>query len=262
MDRHLLRHGPRGDQHRDTGASRLDARGPDSHRGPRRGCVPGGHAGDRVRASSTGAAATSLGGYGSVLRARERPPELSARADTELREHLVQVVLDGARADEQQGGYLRVRASLGREPGDLRLLRGELVDRLDGTLAHRLAGGRKLALSALGERSRAHSAEHLVGRAQLLARVDAAVFATQPLAVQKAAAREFERRAAAREALDRFAVERLVVAQQPPAARFDPERPFGAARPRTFAQAAAAATASSGRPPRTPASTSSTRARP
>src|SRR6185437_8607887 len=130
-------------------------------------------------------------------------------ADTELREHLVQVVLDGARADEQQSGYLRVRAPLGREPGDLRLLRGELVDRLDGTFAHRLAGGRKLALSALGERSRAHSAEQLVGRAQLLARVDAAVLTTQPLAV----------------------------AQQPPAARFDPERPFGAARPRAFAQA-------------------------
>jgi len=103
--------------------------------------------------------------------------------------------------------------------------------------AHCLAGGRKLALSALGERSRAHSAEHLVGSAQLLARVDAAVLATQPLAVQQAAARELERRAAARETLDRFAVERLVVAQQSPAARFDPERPFGAARPRAFAQA-------------------------
>jgi hypothetical protein len=108
----------------------------------------------------------------------------------------VQVILDGARADEQQSGYLRVRAPLGREPGDLRLLRGELVDRLDGTFAHRLAGGRKLALSALGERFRAHAAEHLVDRAQVLARVDAAVLTTQPLAVQKAAAAEFERRAA------------------------------------------------------------------
>ena len=116
----------------------------------------------------------------------------------------MQVVLDGARADEQLGGDLRVGVPLGREPGDLRLLRGELVDRLDGTFAHRLAGGRKLTLSALGERSRAHSAEHLVGRAQLLARVDATVLTTQPLAVQKAAAAEFERRAtkAAMEVVD------------------------------------------------------------
>jgi len=47
VDRHLLRHGPRGDQHRDTRASGLDPRRPDSHRGHRRGCVLGAHAGVR-----------------------------------------------------------------------------------------------------------------------------------------------------------------------------------------------------------------------
>ena len=47
-----------------------------------------------------------------MLRARERLPELSARADTELREHLVQVVLDSARADEQLGADLRVGVAL------------------------------------------------------------------------------------------------------------------------------------------------------
>jgi hypothetical protein len=40
---------------------------------------------------------------------REHPLEFVARADLELREHLVQVVLDGPRADEQ------LRADLGFE---------------------------------------------------------------------------------------------------------------------------------------------------
>jgi len=75
-----------------------------------------------------------------------------------------------------------------------------------------------------------------VSSAQLLAGVDAAVLPTQPLAVQEPAARELDRRAAAGEPLDRFEVEGFVLAQQRTAARFDPERPFGAARPRAFAQ--------------------------
>ena len=62
-----------------------------------------------------------------------------------LREDLVQVVLDGARADEQLGADLRVREPVAGEPGDLRLLGGELVARLDGALAHGLAGGQQLA---------------------------------------------------------------------------------------------------------------------
>ena len=62
----------------------------------------------------------------------------------------------------------------------------------------------QLAPGALGERCRAHPAEHLVSRAQLLARVHAAVLTAQPLAVQEPAARELDHRAAAREPLDRF----------------------------------------------------------
>ena len=47
------------------------------------------------------------------------------------------------------------------------------VERLDGALAHRLAGGQQLAPGALGERLAADAGEHLVGRTQLLARVHA-----------------------------------------------------------------------------------------
>ena len=69
------------------------------------------------------------------------------------------------------GADLGVRQSVAGEPGDLRLLRREHVARLDRALAHRLAGGQELAAGALGERLGADAAEHLVGGAQLLARV-------------------------------------------------------------------------------------------
>ena len=51
--------------------------------------------------------------------------------------------LDRAWADEQLGADLRVRTPLTSESGDLRLLRGEHVARLDGVLAHRLASGQQ-----------------------------------------------------------------------------------------------------------------------
>src|SRR4051812_34573491 len=116
-----------------------------------------------------------LGGYGCPLRVRERAAELLARADAQLREHLVQVGLHGARADEQLGADLRIRLSRHGAPGDLRLLRRERVARLEREPAHRLAGGRELACRALGERFRADAAERLVRRSQLLARIDSAL---------------------------------------------------------------------------------------
>src|SRR5262245_22784944 len=57
----------------------------------------------------------------------ERVVELAARADAELGEHVLQVPLDGARADVQLRPDLGVRAPVARQTGDLRLLRGELV---------------------------------------------------------------------------------------------------------------------------------------
>ena len=68
--------------------------------------------------------------------------QLRSGGHAELGEHLVQVVLDGARADEQLSADLRVGVPDGGEPRDLRLLCGELVERLDRAFAHRLASGR------------------------------------------------------------------------------------------------------------------------
>ena len=59
----------------------------------------------------------------------QRRAQLPAGADAELGEDLAQVVLDGARADEQLRADLRVRLAVGGEPGDLRLLGREDVAR-------------------------------------------------------------------------------------------------------------------------------------
>ena len=65
--------------------------------------------------------------------------ELRARLHVELAERLAQVVLDRARADEELRGDLAVGVALRREARDLRLLRRELVERVDGPLAGMLA---------------------------------------------------------------------------------------------------------------------------
>ena len=53
--------------------------------------------------------------------------ELPARGDAELPEHLAQVVVDGVHADEERRADLGVRLPGGREAGDRRLLRREVV---------------------------------------------------------------------------------------------------------------------------------------
>ena len=74
-----------------------------------------------------------------------------------LREHLAQVPLDGARADEQLGADLGVRA--GRRAASRAICASWAVSSsrgLDGALADGLAGGQQLAAGALGERLGAH----------------------------------------------------------------------------------------------------------
>src|SRR3954447_4803400 len=52
---------------------------------------------------------------------RERVLELRARVDVQLGEHLVQVILHGAGADEQAGGDVGVGRAVAGEVGDLGL---------------------------------------------------------------------------------------------------------------------------------------------
>src|SRR5256885_14418419 len=88
-----------------------------------------------------------------------RSGQFLAGADVELGEHLLEVVLDGAWADEQLGADLRVGLPVARHPRDLSLLGGEQVARLDREPADGLAGGRQLAPGALREGLGADPAE-------------------------------------------------------------------------------------------------------
>src|SRR3954454_9864476 len=126
----------------------------------------------------------SLGGRGFPVRATEGVVQAHARADLELGEHLLQVPLDGAGAEEQPGADLRIGKTAAREAGDLLLPRRELVARLDRALARLRARRHELATSALGERLHADRVEHLVGGAQLRARIRTPALPAQPLAVE------------------------------------------------------------------------------
>src|SRR5215212_3468089 len=112
-----------------------------------------------------------VGGRGFPVRATEGVVQAHARADLELGEHLPQVPLDGAGAEEQPGADLRIGKTVAREAGDLLLPRRELVARLDSALAHPPACRHELSAGALGERLHAGRLEHLVGGAQLRARI-------------------------------------------------------------------------------------------
>src|SRR5689334_4240012 len=112
--------------------------------------------------------AMPAGGAPSGLRQRQAVPELPAGADAELGEHLVQVVLRGPGADEQLGADLSVGVALGGELGDLRLLHGQGLARVCGSLAHGLACRLELPAGPLGERRGPEPAEHAVGGPQVL----------------------------------------------------------------------------------------------
>jgi hypothetical protein len=114
---------------------------------------------------------------------------------------------------------------------------GELGDELTqapsgGARGRLLAGRGQFCASPLGERRHADRGEHAVGDVQLLARVDAAVFAAQPLAVQEVRAGQIRALLGAPEPADRLAVPalgRIVAAQQGPRARLDAQPEIGSA---------------------------------
>src|SRR3984957_14318879 len=135
--------------------------------------------------------------------------QLAARADAKLAEHLAQMPFDGAGGQEQLGANLRIAKPVTSEPGDLHFLCGELIARLDRALADGLARGQQLATTAFRERLQAHRGEPLVGGAQLLACIPAAVLPAEPLAVQEVGADQRGTHAGATEPLDRLAVEAL-----------------------------------------------------
>src|SRR5580692_1518900 len=126
-----------------------------------------------------------------VLAARCRcSVQFAAGADAELGVYVAQVPFDRARGQEQLGADLWIGTTVPRQPGDLGLLGGQRGGDFGVALAYRLASGEQFAACALGERFHADRGEHVVGRAQLLARVDAPALAAQPLPVQQMRAGE------------------------------------------------------------------------
>src|SRR4051812_17236556 len=166
---------------------------------------------------------------------REHVAELAAGAHVELAEDLAQVVLDRARADEELGADLGVGVPVAGHRRDLAFLGREGVARCARSRGHGRAGGEELATAALCERLRPGAGERVVRRFELLASVDAAALAAQPLAVEQAGAGQLDAHPRAPEALDRLAVKRLgdvVLVDERASPREDPERPIGARRVR------------------------------
>src|SRR4051812_17429643 len=114
--------------------------------------------------------------------------ELGPGADADLAEDLLQVVLDGVRADVQLPCHLPVGGAFGDQPGYLSLLRCQLVGGDSGALAGPLTGRLQLHLGAPGECFHAPLVEEVTGSAQMFTRVAATALPAQPLAVDEVGA--------------------------------------------------------------------------
>lgn len=106
-------------------------------------------------------------------------PEVLARTDAQLHEHLAKVPLDRADAEEQLRADLGVRAPVSGQPGDVLLLGCELVSRGEIALAYLLACGQELPARPLGEPLGSYGRERVVRGSELLTRIDAPALATK-----------------------------------------------------------------------------------
>src|SRR5262249_36540305 len=128
-----------------------------------------------------------------------------------------QVPLDGAWAEEELRADLGIRQPVPGEPGDLLLLRRELVPRVVAAPAHLLASRKKLVPGPLRESLGSHRHECLVCVPELLAGVRTAVLTAQPFAVEQLGPGEVRAEAGSPKAVDCLAIEgfgNLTVRQQ------------------------------------------------
>jgi amino acid transporter len=174
--------------------------------------------GQSVRADTTLAdideATLGLGGPGVSGVAAGK---LRAGGDSEFPEHLPQVVLHGARADEQPRRDRGVGQALTGQPRDLILLGSQLIPGTDGSLAGLLAGGQQLPAGPFRKTPGAHRHEHVMGGAKLPAGVQAAALPAQPLPVQQVRPRQVQVSPGSPETADGLLVEDLgclIVGQQ------------------------------------------------
>jgi transcriptional regulator with XRE-family HTH domain len=160
----------------------------------------------------------------------ERLVQLPPGADLELGEDLSQVPLDRTAAQVQLGADLGIGQSVAGQPGDLRLLRRELLYRVRRTLVDRRPGRQQLSPGAFGEGVGPHPSEHVVATAQVLPCVHSSILPTQPLPVEQVAAGQFGCGPAAAEPINGLAIQELgavAVGHEGAAAGLDAERPLG-----------------------------------
>src|SRR5689334_15642823 len=130
--------------------------------------------------------------------------EFGAGAEAELAEHVAQVEVDGARAEEQLGGGVPVGHALTDERGDLPFLGGELGRGGDVAAAGGLTGGAQLVRGAGGPPRGPEVLAYLERGAQVGARIDPAAGAAQVLAVAEVDARPVEPARGGASVLDRL----------------------------------------------------------
>src|SRR4051812_22900659 len=131
-------------------------------------------------------------GSGLVLGGEERG-ELRAPVDPQLPEHLVQVVLDRPRAEEQRGGGVAVARARGHEPRHLTLLRRQPLERATAVARRARPGRAELVARPLGPRVRAGALEVLERGAEGTAGLRLAARPAQALAEEERRARAVER---------------------------------------------------------------------
>src|SRR5437588_7932528 len=102
----------------------------------------------------------------------QREAKLNACGDLELGEHLPQVVGDGVLAEKQPGTDLRVREPIAGQLGDLPLLRGQIIARLNRAPTHVLARRQQLTSGSLSECLHPDRREFVVRGTELGSRID------------------------------------------------------------------------------------------
>src|SRR4029453_13823260 len=119
--------------------------------------------------------------------------QLGPRRHPQLHEHVAQVVVDGAPAEEQLGADLAVGPALPAKLDDLARVGGELAEGAGVALAGGLAGGPHLGRGPLGPGGRLQPLEALQGAAQVGAGLAAAPGPAQRLPVDQLGPGQLER---------------------------------------------------------------------
>src|SRR5258707_8581530 len=133
--------------------------------------------------------------------------EFSTRGDAELDEHVAQVPLDRAMAEEELRADLLVRQTLARQLRDLALLRRQIIPSLRSSLAAFLARAQQLVPASVSERLHTQRREHVVCDAQLVPCLDAPVLPPQPFPIQEVGPGELDARGGGlTEMLDRLQI--------------------------------------------------------